>query len=45
MEIWELISELCKTVMTEQNVFLDILITRNGWEIQLMPMGEWEEDE
>mgnify|MGYP006967442564 FL=1 len=45
MEIWELISELCKTVVTEQNVFLDILITKDGWEFQLMPMGEWEEDE
>lgn len=45
MEIWELISELCKTVVTEQNVFLDILITKDGWEFQLMPMGEWEEEE
>lgn len=45
MEIWELISELCKTVVTEQNVFLDILITKDGWEFQLMPLGEWEEDE
>lgn len=46
MELWELISQLCRTVVTEQNVYLDILITPNGWEFQLMPMGyDWEEDE
>ena len=46
MELWELIAQLCNTVVTEQNVYLDILIIQNGWEIQLMPMGDdWEEDE
>lgn len=46
MELWELISQLCRTVVTEQNVYLDILITQNGWELQLMPMGDdWEKEE
>jgi len=45
MELWELISMLCKRVVEDQNVFLDILITSNGWEVQLMPLGEDEEDE
>lgn len=46
MELWELISQLCRTVVTEQNVYLDILITPNDWEFQLMSMGyDWEEDE
>lgn len=40
MDLWELISLLCQKVCEEQNVFLDILITPNGWEFQLMPMGE-----
>lgn len=40
MDLWELISLLCQKVVEEQNVFLDILITPNGWEFQLMPMGE-----
>lgn len=43
MDAWEMFSELCKTVVEEQNVFLDILITKNGIEIQLMPIGEEEE--
>lgn len=45
MELWELISQLCRTVVTEQNVYLDILITPNGWEFQLMPIGEYEDEE
>lgn len=40
MELWELIAQLCKTVVDSQNVYLDILITQNGWEIQLMPMED-----
>ena len=44
MERWELIAQLCKAVVDNGNVFLDILITENGWEIQLMPMGDdWED--
>lgn len=45
MEIWELISILCQKVVKEQNVFLDILITKDGWEFQLMPIGEYEDEE
>lgn len=45
MELWELISLLCKRVVDDQNVYLDILITQNGWEIQLMPLGNDLEDE
>lgn len=44
MDTWEMFSELCKQVVENQNVFLDILITRNGVEIQLMPIGEEEEE-
>lgn len=45
MEIWELISMLCNKVVTEQNIFLDIFINQDGWHIQLMPMGEFEDGE
>lgn len=47
MDPWEVFSELCKCVVEEQNVFLDVLICQNGIEMQLMPMGEEdiEEDE
>ena len=44
MDAWEMFSELCKTVVEEQNVYLDILVTRNGIEFQLMPMGEEDEE-
>jgi hypothetical protein len=43
MDAWELFSELCKIVVTEQNVYLDVLITGNGIEMMLMPMDD-EED-
>ena len=45
MDLWELISLLCQRVCEEQNCFLDILITSQGWEIQLMPFGEEGEDD
>lgn len=45
MDIWELIAILCQKVVQEQNVFLDILITKDGWEFQLMPIGEYEDEE
>lgn len=44
MDAWEMFSELCKTVVEEQNVYLDILVTRNGIEFQLMPMDEEDEE-
>lgn len=43
MDAWEMFSELCKIVVTEQNVYLDVLITGNGIEMMLMPMDD-EED-
>ena len=45
MDLWELIAILCQKVVQEQNVFLDILITKDGWEFQLMPIGEYEDGE
>ena len=45
MDLWELISILCQKVVEEQNVYLDILITSHGWEIQLWPMNEEEDYE
>ena len=37
MDPWELFSELCKIVVEEQNVFLDVLVTEKGIEMMLMP--------
>lgn len=47
MDPWDVFSELCKRVVEDQNVYLDVLICPNGIEMQLMPMGEEdiEEDE
>jgi len=43
MDAWELFSELCKIVVEEQNVFLDVLVTEKGIEMMLMPTED-EED-
>lgn len=40
MDPWEVFSELCRRVVEEGNVFLDVLIYKNGIEMQLMPMDE-----
>lgn len=40
MDPWELISYLCKTVVEEQNVYLDILVTESGMEIMLRPLDD-----
>lgn len=45
MNPWELFCHLCKTVVEEQDVYLDILVTPVGVEMLLMPMGEEEEDD
>ena len=42
MPLWKLIAQLCKAVVDNQNVFLEIL-TEAGCMIQLVPMAEWEE--
>ena len=46
MDLWELISHLCKLVVEEQNVYLDITVLKNGYKIQLLPCGDMfmEED-
>ena len=45
MDPWELFSELCRRVVTDGNVYLDVLITPKGIEMLLMPMDDWEEEE
>lgn len=49
MELWELIAQLCKAVVDNQNVYLNILITNTGWSVQLIPTNHndeiWEEEE
>ena len=46
MDPWELFSELCRRVVEEQNVFLDVIITNGMVEMMLMPYDEdgeeWE---
>jgi hypothetical protein len=45
MDPWEVFSELCRRVVTEQNVYLDVLILKNGIEMQLMPLDEEEPED
>jgi hypothetical protein len=40
MDPWGVFSELCRQVVEEGNVFLDVLIYKNGIEMQLMPLDE-----
>jgi hypothetical protein len=40
MDPWDVFSELCRQVVEEGNVFLDVLIDKNGIEMQLMPLDE-----
>ena len=40
MDPWDVFSELCRQVVEEGNVFLDVLIYKNGMEMQLMPLDE-----
>lgn len=44
MDPWKIFAELCKTVVTEQNVYLDVLFTSIGVEMCLMPMEEEKEE-
>ena len=44
MDPWELFCHLCETVVEEQDVYLDILVTPIGVEMMLMPMDK-EDDE
>ena len=45
MDPWELFCHLCKTVVDEQGVYLDVLITPAGVEMMLMPMDDDFEEE
>ncbi len=45
MDPWELFCELCRIVVKEQNVYLDVLISGNGIEMMLMPMEEDDKDD
>ena len=40
MDPWDVFSELCRRVVEKQNVYLDVLIYKNGIEMQLMPLDE-----
>lgn len=43
MDPWEMFCELTRQVVENQNVFLDVYISREGVTMQLMPYGEFEE--
>ena len=45
MDPWQMFCELCKAVVENDNVYLDVLVTKAGIEMMLMPMDELEEDE
>lgn len=48
MELWELIAQLCKAVVDNQDVYLSITLNDYGLSIQLIPTAcnnETEEDE
>lgn len=45
MDAWEIFSELCRRVVEEQNVYLDVMITAVGVEMMLMPLDEEGDDE
>lgn len=42
MNPWELFSYLCKQVVEEQNVYLDVMVTSMGIEMMLFPYNEEE---
>ena len=42
MNPWELFSYLCKQVVEEQNVYLDVMVTPMGIEMMLFPYNEEE---
>lgn len=45
MDPWEVFSYLCKTVVEEQNCTLEIMLTPSGISMQLIPLGEEEEED
>lgn len=44
MDLWELISELCRIVTEEQKCYLDIYLAPDSMHIQLVPMEDIEDD-
>lgn len=45
MDPWRIFCELCKLVVKEQNIFLDVLVTNNSIEFQLKPLEELDKEE
>ncbi len=45
MDPWEVFSHLCKTVVEEQNCILEIMLAPSGISMQLIPLGEGEEED
>lgn len=45
MDVWEMFSELCRQVVEEQNVYLDINVTPRNIQMMLMPLYDEEEEE
>lgn len=45
MDAWNLFCKLCQIVVKSQSVYLDVLITQNGIELMLMPLGDDYEEE
>lgn len=43
MDPWKMFCELTRQVVENQNVFLDVYISREGVTMQLMPYGDDEE--
>ena len=45
MDPWEMFCELCKRVVEDQNVYLDVLVTASGVQMMLMPIEDCEGDD
>lgn len=45
MDPWKIFSELCRLVVEEQNVFLEISLSKNSIDFNLWPLEERDEEE
>lgn len=45
MDPWQMFCELCRAVVENDNVYLDVLVTKAGIEMMLMPMDDEMYDE
>lgn len=45
MDPWKIFSELCRLVVEEQNVFLEISLSENSIDFHLWPLEERDEEE